>query len=362
MALALALTSSALAQHDAPPPTGTQPDAAAAIAAAQQWLAGDGASSAEPAVPDAASAPAATAGRKGLDAVVAGLLDAAPAGIEWLGASLRDVAAAPTTARARAVRSLATHVVLEFLRRTHAAEMTFVGQYAPLQPLQPFAADLLFVLLLETPQWYPLDFRVRLWPALRDLQPKPPAPARLDGVFALAEDEAQSLALRRAAAALLWQWGHRAPAQTVLVELQLASGEGDAEDRVRTTLDLAHYLVMLQEYRRAATAFTSAEVLAPDAGVQLPPIVPYSAACVHALLGDAERGIAALQRCVDRLAAPELDASLRLERVLFERDPEIALLRRDPRFAALLARAFPNQPGSDAAAAAREPDSGRRRP
>ena len=70
------------------------------------------------------------------------------------------------------------------------------------------------------------------------------------------------------------------------------------------------------------------------------PIAWYSAACVHALHGNVERGLEALERCARMHASPDLDRSVRLERSLFEKDPEIALLREDKRFAVLLKLAF----------------------
>src|SRR6185369_5211622 len=114
---------------------------------------------------------------------------------------------------------------------------------------------------------------------------------------------------RRALAALLWQWGTKQPAQRLVAALVTATGEGDAEDRVQTTLELADFQCQLREYKQAATAHRSAQTLAKTAGVTLKPVAWYAAACVHALLGDTERGLAALEQCVDMLASPNLDSS-----------------------------------------------------
>ena len=72
---------------------------------------------------------------------------------------------------------------------------------------------------------------------------------------------------------------------------------------------------------------------------------------MHALLGDVDRGLDAIGECAALLASPHLDASLRLPRSMFDRDPELAPLRAQPRWDALMRRAF--------AAAAAEPAGGR---
>lgn len=261
-------------------------------------------------------------------------------GLIVLGALQDRLADAPSGPRSKGLRSLLVKVALERLRRTHESDMTFVGQYCGLRPLQPWLDPFLFGLLLDTPEWYPLTFRARLVPAIRDLCPKLPSADRVEAIFALVADEREPVALRRGLAALLWRWGKKSSAQRFVRELQMATTEGDGEDRVHATLQLADYFNTLQDYRRAASAHRAAQALARGAGVELLPVAYYSAACVHALLGDKERGIEALKRCAAMHASPDLDSSRRLKRKLFEEDPEIALLRTDDRFPALLKLAF----------------------
>ena len=275
-----------------------------------------------------------------LDDTVRVLLVEPEPGLAWLARQLPAARDEPALQRSKGVNELALRVTLEFLRRTYKSEMTFVGQYAALAKLQPFATDLLFELLLDTPDWYPFTFRVRLVPAMRDLQLRQPDNDRLDRIIALAGDDREPLDLRRALAAMLWQWGQKQFASKFLEELIAATADGDAEDRVLSTLHLADYQCQLRNYRASARAHRSAQVLAKGAGVPLQPISWYSAACVHSLLGDREAGMAALTRCAELLSSPHLDDSLRLERRLFENDPEIALLRADDRFAGLLKAAF----------------------
>jgi hypothetical protein len=292
-------------------------------AAAEKWLASDQTS------------------RDELDATVKVLLADPATGIAWLAAELKPALAAPNEPRSKSVQSLCTHTILDFCRRQRETNITFDGQYSALMPLQPYAGDLMFSLLLETPDWFPHNHRNQLIRPLRDLQPKAPPSSRLDAAIRLVEDEAvEPEGLRRAVAALLWQWGTKRHAQAFVDKLVVASGEGDAEDRVQASLELADYLCLLREYKQSASAHRAAQALAKGADVTLKPIAWYAAACVHALLGDAERGIVALDTCADLLASPHLDSSLRLPRTMFDEDPELALLRRDARFALILQKAF----------------------
>lgn len=276
------------------------------------------------------------------DSTAAVLLREPRAGAAWLARQLPGSASEPAAARSKGVHALATQFVLGHLRQQRATGMTFVGQYDLLLQLQPFAGDLLFQLLLDTPDWFPLTQRIQLVAPLRDLQLRPPAADRLEAVVQLTENGAiEPVDLRRALAAALWQWGTRKQAQAIVAELQQATMDGDAEDRVQTTLVLADYWCLLREYRQSAAAHRTAQALAADSRVQLRPVAWYAAACVHALVGDKERGLDALATCADLMASPDLDGSLRVQRSLFDTDPELAPLRADPRFAAIVAKAFP---------------------
>lgn len=264
----------------------------------------------------------------------------AKAGLTTLGKMQPMIAAKPNAPRSKGLRGLLVQVTLEHLRRTYKSGMTFVGQYDGLKELQPWVAPFLFELLLETPEWYPFTFRVRLVPAIRDVQLTLPDDARVAGIIALVEDDREPTDLRHALAAALWQWGKKKHAEEFVRELQQATTEGDGEDRVNATLNLADYFNTLRDYKRAAGAHRAAQALSRGAGVELRPVAWYSAACVHALLGQKELGMKALERCARMHSSPDLDGSLRLERKLFENDPEIATLRADERFPGLLKLAF----------------------
>lgn len=265
-------------------------------------------------------------------------------GLAVLGSMQPMIAQKPDAPRSKGLRSLMVQVTLEHLRRTYKSGMVFVGQYDGLKPLQPWVDPFLFELLLDTPEWYPFTFRVRLVPAIRDLQRTLPGEDRVRAVLELVEDDREPTDLRQALAAMLWQWGKKKPAEAFVQELQRATTEGDGEDRVNATLHLADYYNLLRDYKRAAGAHRAAQALARGADYEMRPIAWYAAACVHALAGQKELGMKALERCAQMHASPDLDRSLRLERSLFEKDPEIALLRADERFAALLRVAFGDEP------------------
>jgi len=290
-------------------------------AAAARWLASDQTS------------------RPLLDEAVAALLSSPEKGFTWLGGQLARTDAEQSFRKG--VDSLVVHATLEFVRRQRTCGMRFDGQYLPLRHAQPRVGEFLFELLLDTPEWYPHTHRVHLIRPLRELQTTPPAEPQLGRIIAMAEDAAREPDnLRHALAALLWQWGHKELAQQALETLQRASGEGDAAARVGSLLELAEFQYELRDYRGAAATHRSVFALATSSEIELKPIDHYASACAHALAGDVERSITSLQRCAERLASPDLDSSHRLTRELFEKDPELAAVRRDPRWTAIVARAF----------------------
>ena len=302
----------------------------------EQWLAAEKGS--------AEAAP-----RKMLDDAVKELLVAHELGFAWLHS--QHAASTDGTPQRKCVDLLATNTVIEFLRQKRQSGITFAGQFEPLRALQPFVGELLFGLLVDTPQWYPHTHRVRLVRPLRDLHPQAPSEARMAQITALVDSSIEPEELRRGLACLLWQWGSKQPAQQRLEALRRESGEGDAEDRVRTLATLAELQYELLDYRASAATHRSLQALAKASDVPLKPMLLYASACSHALSGDVDRGIECLDQCAALQASPDVDASLKLARSVWENDPEITVLRRDPRYPAIFARAFP--PAPDAAESTR---------
>jgi hypothetical protein len=270
---------------------------------------------------------------------VDGLLARPEAGFAWLGSRLAE-AQADADGR-KGVEALTTHAVLEFVQRQDKREVRFAGQFEPMLPVQSVACDFLFGLLLDPPEWFPHTHRKKLVPALRDLQPHSPGEPRLGRVLAIAEnEEIEPEDLRFALAAMLHQWGHPDLARRRLEELKRASAESEVDDRVRALRELAEFQYVLRDYRAAAATHRSMLALATASSVMMYPIDHYAAACACALSGDVDRGIEALRRCAELQASEETDSSHKLKRELWQTDPEIAALRRDPRYAAIFARAF----------------------
>lgn len=283
----------------------------------------------------AAGAPA-----DGNKALLAALAVEPVAGFCWLSAA--QAGAGEDVARRKAVEQAERDFALAFVKIQRASDITYRGQYDAMAVLQPRVGEFFFTLLLEPPQWFPTTQRIELVPALRDLQPRIPEAARVDAIVRIADNERiEPEDLRAALAAMLWQWGVKEQAQRHLARLVAATAEGEPEERMQSTLALADFHNQLREHKPAAAAYRAAQALAKGAKVEWKPLTWYSAACVHALAGDRERALAAIEACAARLASPELDSSLRLSRRMFDRDPELDSLRADPRFQAAVQRAFP---------------------
>lgn len=282
--------------------------------------------------------------QRALEQVIKGLFEVADREgmLRWVGTRISTANDGPKGPYAKGVETLVAHVTLEFLAREQKREMRFPGQYRPLLVLQPIVGRQLYRFLLDSPEWFPHTHRVQLVPAIRDVQVRLPDEQVMAAVQQLAEDEAREpISLRRALAALLWEWGRKEPGRRWLTELQRACTDGDAEERVVAMLDLAEFQYTLREYAMSSSTHRALQAMAKTSGVTLKPIAWYSSACVHNLAGKRDVAFAHLTKCLELLADPNLDASHRLKRDLFEQDPEIAALRENERFAELLERAVP---------------------
>lgn len=243
--------------------------------------------------------------------------------------------------RRAAAELLLRDIALGYLESVSESDLRFAGQFAPLAPLQPWVGRIYLQLVISTPDWFPEDLRTSVVPALRDLFPKGPGDDAQEQLHAIATDtEIQPAALRHALACAFAQWGNRTLIAPRLAELREGAGDRTSVDELYFVRALAELRYELREYEGAADEWTAYLRGAEDAGAVPRPIEYYNAACALALAGRVDDSLGALERCAARLRAADLDESQRLERSLFDEDPELALVRPLPRFRALVESAF----------------------
>ncbi|MEQ1631432.1 MAG: hypothetical protein ABL997_03600 [Planctomycetota bacterium] len=273
---------------------------------------------------------------------VSAILDAADRALPWLGERMRAIPEGDQGPRSKGIRALVVDVILGFVDRKSRSGVVYRGQYAALEALQPMASELLFEWLLRTPFWLPDTQRKTFVPAIADLQPSPPVPERLLAVTDIVENiEGESDDLRFSLSCLAWQWGRKQYIEARAAQLQKDSAEGDAEDRILAFRELSNVWYRVQEYRRAASTHAAMTTIAERSKYDLLPTDWYWGACYNALSARIDAAFVALERCADLHASPDVDPVRKLPRQLFETDPELNALRADPRFPALLLRAFP---------------------
>jgi hypothetical protein len=285
---------------------------------------------------------------KHVEAAVRAILDAQPPVLADLGQQLRDAqardAGAPLDADRgpyHALRHLVEQAALGFVKRAVDSEMFHAGQYDELRALQPHVGEFFFGLVIDPPDWFHDDQRPWIVAALRDVQPGKVDEARLQRLREIAEDEdSETERLREALVFALAQWGDRELVERRLAAARAGQSAGDVEDRHAALQREAAIRYMLREYAAAAGAHQRYLRSAEAAGLRITPEDYYNAACCLALAGNADAAFAELDRCVDLMQTGRVDASLMLERKLFENDRDLAALRGTPRFAALVERTF----------------------
>lgn len=275
-----------------------------------------------------------------LDAIGADLAEAEDsAGLRWLASKLRS--SSPDSVERRSLAALVTATALAYVDREVESEMTFAGQFEPLSVLMPEVGQLFLNLVLDTPEWFPEDRRATLVPALRDLYPEGPDRSYRRELRAVAEDaELEMTTLRESLALALAQWGDRSLVQEKLAELEEQSGSGANQDELFFMRQLAQLHYELRDYRVAAETWK--RVLRRSEELELPvaPADYYNGACNLCLSGDLDAAFAELDRCAKAMTDPYTDESLKLEKELFERDPDLRTLRPMPRFRALVDKMF----------------------
>lgn len=283
--------------------------------------------------------------RRLLETAVEAILRAGAPAIADLGARATAVAAEKPADRRKveALDAAVTHLAIGYLKRESEAEMLYEGQYAPLRALQPYVGKLYLDLLLKTPDWYDQGNRHVLVAPLRDIFLASPGADVVAALREIATDEDfEPEPLRQNLAFALAQWGDPSliEARIARVEKNLADETIGRDQRAALRYELADIHYTLRAYPRAARIHVELLREAEAADVPLLPNHYYNAACALARAGQPDAAFDELARAVARQTGSPIDPSQKLERKLFEQDHDLDTLRGDPRFGALVEKAF----------------------
>lgn len=262
-------------------------------------------------------------------------------GLRLLATMLKESEGGTDKKRIQALDSVLCHVALRWFDKVEKSKMLYAGQYDDLMILQPRVGEFYLGLLLDTPDWFPVNHRGKAVPALRDLFPKGPDKESLEGIEAIANNKDEEPgALRLALAYALAQWGNRKLIKSEINALE-QKVNGDEEDvAVLALRDLAQIYYGIRDYGIAAVMYKEFLLRAEKADSYLVPVYYYNAACCMSLSGDRRSALDYLKRSLRLNKSDRIDSSMRLERSLFEKDPEIALVRRSKGFVELLDQEF----------------------
>lgn len=278
-----------------------------------------------------------------LQKAVVAVLDGGTPALAEVGARAKKAAANADRLVGSGLDAVINQVTVGFMERAARTEMVFEGQYAPLRELQPFVGKLLLRLLLDTPDWYSQHDRHSLIAPLRDVYPTAPGEDVMRQLAAVAGDEDfEPEPVRKNLAFALAQWGDRSFVDARIASLVAEStAEGiDGDRRAELRYELADVHYTLREYDRAARIHVDMLRQGEAAGADLGPVHYYNAACCLARAGAHDAALDELQRAATLLANESLDPSRKLERKLFEKDPDLDAVRSSPRFATIVEKAF----------------------
>lgn len=240
-----------------------------------------------------------------------------------------------------------TRLGVAVLHRERNRGMVFAGQYSDLRPLMPWIGRTYLRFLVDTPDWFPHTWRSFLVPPLRDLYRVPPPAEELEVIRRIAKnEEIEPENLRLQLSFALYQWGEPGMANEHMAGIQKNIRAGDEEDALPWQRLLADVYYQLRLYRRAAQTHGEYLVAAKKYRIPLFPDDYYNAACSCALAGKSDDAFAHLRQAVAAHLEEDPESGRRLSRSLFEKDPELRSLRKDPRFDPLVQKAFEGAPGN----------------
>lgn len=239
-----------------------------------------------------------------------------------------------------AAQTIVGQVALRWLAKTEKSPARYAGQYADLRRLQPMVGEFYLRLLLDTPQWFPDTRRWQVIPALRDLYPKGPDPETLEQVEIMANNvDVEPEPLRVGLAYALAQWGRRDLIKVKIRALEKQAESKEEEVALLAKRDLAKIHYGIRDYAFGAVAYRQF-LRAAESAKMVYPVNYYNAACCMCLSGDRRSALQFLEKCLAINNSANVDSSMRVKRALFDSDPEINLVRKDPRFVLMVEKAF----------------------
>jgi hypothetical protein len=133
--------------------------------------------------------------------------------------------------------------------------------------------------------------------------------------------------------------------ESQIASLKAQSKEGDPENRLFALRSLADLHYQIRDYKESARIHEEFLGRAVAQEFPLAPVDYYNAACNFCLIGDLESAFEALEACAELQVSDRVDSSLKLERSLFDEDPEIRIVRGTERFKRIVEKAFGKKDG-----------------
>ena len=265
-------------------------------------------------------------------------------GIELLASMLPKEGAAPEPGqekRQKAIDTLLQTYLAAFLQVQLQSGMQYAGQYAAMRKLMPFSGKAYLKFLMETPDWFHEDLRIPTVAALRDLYTEAPGESPMNELRKVAKDEEfEREALREAVAYALARWGDREFADKRLTAMKKEVENAKPEDKYEAQHKLADAYYALRDYDKAAAEWREMFAQAEKSGRTVVPNDYYNAACNMSLAGDVEGSLATIEKCLKIQGGGGVDPSRRVDEKLFRLDPDLANVRKNPRFAEIVKEAF----------------------
>ncbi len=250
----------------------------------------------------------------------------------------QKLAAAPEEKRSTAL--------MNYIRAQIESGAVYAGQYANLRKLEWETSDLLGVWLVKAPEGVSGKeaYRNACLQAVRDIFDEEVPEELLEILQRIATDDLEEDDIRSNSAYALAQFGRRELVDGMVEKAEEYTRGTSARQRAGGWQMLADIHYNLRSYKDAAKAFSEMIALIESGEVRLAggmSTLYYNSACATALAG--------LQDDAFILLEKSLEVGLRdgemLARRLLETDMDMASLRKDERFAALLKKYFPKKGG-----------------